>query len=103
MKTSTNKLLNALLLFIIMSSTLVYAGSGRLYQGQGGIDRINKEQREMVIGDQFFKVSNNVKVHSQFVTHDYFSRLKKGQQVKYSYTKNPETRYWYINEIWILK
>lgn len=101
MKKIIIRLVHGLLFVLIISTSQTFAQSAQLFQGNGKIDRINKEERVMVIGDGYFKVAEDIKVHSQFVNKDYFSRLKKGMEIKFTYIKNSETRYWYLKEIWI--
>ncbi len=86
-----------------LGCSLLLAAESELLHGENIIDDIDNEFRELVIGDQVYAVSDNVLVHSEFVKDDYFSRLRVGMKVRFTYRYYREIRKKIINEIWVLR
>lgn len=84
-------------------SPLLLAAEGKLLHGQNTIDNIDTDTRDLVIGDQVYGTADNVLVHSEFVKDDYFSRLRVGMKVRFTYRYYREIRKKIINEIWVLR
>ncbi len=70
-----------------------------LSSNTGVINFIDQQNYQLVINDRRVSVDKDVKVHSEFVNDDYFSRLKAGMQIKFKIEKinNRPT----ISEIWV--
>lgn len=65
----------------------------------GTVDRVDHNRYILVINDYQVPVAKNVKVHSEFVRDDYFSRVKQGMKIKFKLSKKDGISH--ITEIWV--
>lgn len=72
-------------------------------RGTAVIEDIDYETKSMVIDDELFYSLDDVKIHTQFIEDNVFSRLRVGMKIKYTYEYVRMSRYKQLSEIWVEK
>ena len=99
------KILQTLIMLLAISSTAL---AGRLpdhypkdgFDGFGIVDRLDMKTRSLVIGDRYFRMSDDLRLHSRSSDNDSLGRLRERIKVGYKYRQQGQHRV--VTDIWLL-
>lgn len=70
------------------------------FQRAGVVDRVDYTQREIVINDTLYHLSDSVAVHSPFEKNDTVYALQRGRRIGFSFLRDQRRRM--VTEAWVL-